>query len=139
MLARLRADFPVTYLCRQFRVSTSGFYDWVADRSTATARRREQLSVRVQDVFQASYRAAGYRKVTAALHRQGVAVDRKTVAGIMSGLGLRSPATQRAFRRAKSRASRGKDPADLLLREFSSPVPGTALVGDITYVPTRQG
>lgn len=139
MIDRLRAEFPVTYLCRKLGVSTSGFYDWVADRVTQSAARREALSLRVQDAFQASHQAAGYRKVTAALHRQGVPVNRKTVAGIMAELGLRSPAALRAFRRAKSRAARGKDPADLVRREFTAPVPGTVLVGDITYVHTQQG
>lgn len=139
MIDRLRAEFPVTYLCRKLGVSTSGFYDWVAARPTATATRREELRVRVRDAFHASHQAAGYRKVTAALHRQGVPVNRKTVAGIMTELGLRSPAAQRAFRRAKLRAGRVKDPADLLVREFTSATPGTVLVGDITYVPTRQG
>lgn len=127
------------YLCDKLQVSTSGFYDWVNAGQTRTAARREELTERVQEAFDASHQAAGYRKVTAALHRQDVAVNRKTVASIMASLGLQSPAAQRAFRRAKLRAARVADPVDLLRRDFASLEPGTVLVGDITYVHTREG
>lgn len=139
MIDRLRAQFPVTYLCSKLRVSTSGFYDWINAGPTRTAVRREELTKRIQETFDASHQAAGYRKVTAALHRQDVIANRKTVASIMASLGLQSPAAQRAFRRAKLRAARIADPADLLRRDFGSLTPGTVLVGDITYVQTRQG
>lgn len=139
MIARLKADFPVTYLCQKLGVSTSGFYEWSVSRFTATYLRRNDLTEKVIAAFAASNQVAGYRKVTAAIHRDGQRVDRKTVAGIMRELGLRSPATEKAFRRAKARRLRGADPVDLLARNFTALRPGAILVGDITYVSTRQG
>ncbi|MDQ1552324.1 MAG: putative transposase [Actinomycetota bacterium] len=139
MIARLKADFPVTYLCRKLGVSPSGFYDWSVSRLTATYLRRNDLTELVLLEFANSLQVAGYRKVTAALRRDGERVNRKTVAGIMNGLGLRSAAAEKAFRRAKSRAARVKDPVDLLKRDFTALAPGTILVGDITYVPTKEG
>lgn len=139
MIDRLKADFPVRYLCHKLEVSPSGFYDWAAHRTTATQTRRDELAVMVIEEFAHSKNVAGYRKVTAAIHRRNQRVDRKTVASIMSGLGLMSPAAQRQFRRLKRRAALVKDPEDLLLRQFESLVPGAILVGDITYVATREG
>lgn len=140
MIARLKADFPVTYLCSQFGVSTSAFYDyWSANRPSMRRLRRAALIEQVVDVFAASNRMAGYRKVTAAIHRDGEPVNRKTVAVIMHQLGLVSPLARRSFIRAKARTARVKDPADLLERRFDSTTAGTVLVGDITYVATRQG
>lgn len=139
MIARLKADFPVTYLCEKLAVSVSGFYEWAGRSLSTTQQRHDDLTVRVIAAFAASNRVAGYRKVTAALIRDGVLVDRKTVAGIMRELGLMSPAAERAFKRAKVRAARVKDPVDLLERQFDSLVPGAILVGDITYVATAQG
>lgn len=139
MIARLKANFPVTYLCRKLGVSTSAFYEWSMSRTTATSQRRATLTGMVIEEFALSNNVSGYRKVTAAIHRRGHPVDRKTIAAIMSGLGLMSPAAERQFRRAKRRAASEKDPADLLLREFESLIPGSILVGDITYVPTREG
>ncbi|AZZ49642.1 hypothetical protein C5E02_10695 [Rathayibacter rathayi] len=51
MIDRLRAEFPVTYLCQKLRVSTSGFYDWVIASPTRTAERREQLTARVGEAL----------------------------------------------------------------------------------------
>jgi putative transposase len=139
LITRLKADFPVSYLCQKLGVSRAGFYERVDRGSSATRRRNDALTAEVLCQFAASNRAAGYRKITAALVRQGTIVDRKTVAGIMRRLGLISPAAQRAFRVANRRSTRLADPADLLLREFSSLTAGAILVGDITYVATRQG
>lgn len=139
MIARLKANFPVTYLCQKLGVSPSGFYDWSVSRFTATYLRRNDLTERVIAAFADSGQVAGYRKVTAAILRDGERVDRKTVAGIMQELGLRSPSAEKAFRRAKARRVRVADPVDLLARDFTALRPGAILVGDITYVPTRQG
>lgn len=139
MIARMKADFPVTYLCQQLDVSTSAFYDWSVSRTTATNRRRDELTELVIEEFALSNNVSGYRKVAAAIHRRGQLVDRKTVAKIMSELGMMSPLAERTFKRAKRRETLVKDPADLLLRKFQSLVPGSILVGDITYVATREG
>lgn len=139
MIARLKADFPVTYLCHKLDVSVSGFYEWAGRGPSVTRQRHDDLTTRVIAAFAKSNRVAGYRKVTAALAREGVFADRKTVAGIMRELGLMSPAVERAFKRSKARAARVKDPVDLLDRQFDSLIPGAILVGDITYVRTREG
>jgi putative transposase len=133
----LKAQFPVTFLCQQLGVSRSGYYAWSAPSPGRS--RRSDLIVEIIDAFTTSGRVAGYRKVTAALHRRAIPVNRKTVARQMRLLGLLSPGAERQFRRAKARAGRRLDPADLLNRDFRSIAPGRVLVGDITYVPTREG
>jgi putative transposase len=139
LITRLKADFPVSYLCQQLGVSRSGFYEQVDRGSSLTSRRNDAVTAQVICAFAASNRVAGHRKITAALARGGTAVDRKTVAGIMRRLGLISPAVQRAFRVAHRRSNRAADPADLLLRDFGSLTAGAILVGDITQVPTQEG
>lgn len=129
----------MSYLCRKFGVSRSAFYEWVNRVAPPRESRHEILTGQVIEAFAKSNGVAGYRKVTAALGRGGFPVDRKTVAGIMTALGLISPAAQRAFRVADRRSTRTLDPVDLLLRDFSSLTPGTIMVGDITYVRTHEG
>jgi putative transposase len=133
----LKAQFPVAFLCQRLGVSRSGYYAWTTPSAAKT--RRSDLMVEIIDAFTGSGRVDGYRKVTAALHRKAIRVNRKTVARQMRLLGLLSPAAERQFRRAKTRAARCDDPMDLLDRDFASIVPGRVLVGDITYVPTREG
>lgn len=139
MISRLKAHFPVSYLCKKFGVSRSSFYEWVNRETTPTESRRDALTGQVITAFAQSNGVAGYRKVTAALSREGFQADRKTVAGIMNALGLISPAAHRAFRVANRRSKRTLDPVDLLLRDFSSLTPGAIMVGDITYVRTHEG
>lgn len=139
MISRLKAHFPVSYLCKKFGISRSSFYEWVSRDTTPTETRRDVLTAQVITAFARSRGAAGYRKVTAALAREGFQADRKTVAGIMNSLGLISPAAERAFKVANRRSKRVLDPVDLLLRDFSSLTPGTIMVGDITYVRTHEG
>jgi transposase InsO family protein len=139
LITRLKADFPVSYLCQRLGVSRAGFYAQVDRGPSLTTRRNAAVTAQVICAFAASNRVAGYRKVTAALARGGTAVNRKTVAGIMRRLGLISPAAERAFKVANRRSSRTADPADLLLRDFGSLTAGAILVGDITQVPTQEG
>ena len=139
MIARLKADFPVSFLCQKFGVSTSGFYEWSSGPVSASTIHHIELVDRVTEEFTRSHQMAGYRKVTAAIRRGGQRVNRKTVARIMQELGLASPIVTRSFSRAKARAARVKDPEDVLNRDFRSLVPGRLMVGDITYVPTVQG
>ncbi|TFB73376.1 transposase [Cryobacterium glaciale] len=77
MIAQLKADFPVTYLCQKLEVSTSAFYDWAISHTTATNQRREELTALVITTFAASNNVSGYRKVTAAIQKDGVGVNRK--------------------------------------------------------------
>jgi putative transposase len=139
VIARLKADFAVSYLCLKLGVSISGYYEWAGRAASTRQLRHDQLTGQVIIAFAGSREAAGYRKVTAALARQGVAVDRKTVAGIMRALGLISPAAARAFKVARRRGVRTGDPVDLLRRDFTSLNAGAIMVGDITYVATGQG
>lgn len=139
MIAQSKADFPVSFLCEKLGVSTSGFYEWAERVPSPTQRRNDEVTAQVITAFAASNQAAGYRKVTAALARNGTIVDRKTVACVMARLGLISPAAERAFKVAKRRSQRTTDPVDLLLRDFSSVTAGAIMVGDITYVATGQG
>jgi putative transposase len=128
LISRLKADFPVAYLCDKLGVSTSGFYDWSQHLTTPSQQRHEELTVQVLLAFAESKGASGYRKVTAALNRAAVPVNRKTVAEIMRDLGL-----------IYQRSTRVNDPVDLLLRDFSSVTVGSIMVGDITYVHTQEG
>lgn len=139
MITRLRAEFPVTFLCDRLGVSKSRYYEALAAAPDGRATRRGVLSAAVITAFADSNNVAGYRKVTMALRRKSIHVNRKTVSKIMTELGLISPQAVRHFKTAKRRANRTRDPVDLLNRDFSSIEVGRLLVGDITYVPTKEG
>ena len=66
-----KAHYPVVKMCVWLQVSTSGFYAWRDRPASATARRRARLAGLVQAIFEASDGTYGYRRIHAALLRQG--------------------------------------------------------------------
>jgi putative transposase len=138
--------YPVEKMCAWAAVSRSGYYEWrdrqnasAAGHRSPSARRREQLQALIRWVFNRSDGTYGYRRVHAELGRRGVLVDDETVRRVMRELGL-APCQPRPWR--PTTTVPGEDTAatpDLLGRDFTAEVPGTKLVGDITYVPTWQG
>lgn len=140
MIEGMKAEFPVSYLCERFGVSESGFYAWRARPQSASARAWSELLAKVLGAFIDSGRADGHRKIAVTLAvEHDLRVDRKTVLKAMRSLGLMPPAALAAFRRAAARARTIPDPPDLVDRRFQITIPGTVLVGDITYVPTAEG
>lgn len=141
MIARLKADFPITWLTNRLGVSRSGYYEWDHAQShpSDAERRRNELIEFVVAEFQRSRFSAGRRTITTRLRAQGWIVNVKLVRRIMAEEGLVPAATLRARKRQHDRQLRAKDPADLLQRDFTSTVPGAKLVGDITQVRTGEG
>lgn len=137
MITRLKAEFPVSFLCEQLGVSRSAYYEWMLPSVARQA--RTELLLEVDDAFRSTGCVDGYRKVAATLRRRGVIRDPKTIARLMRTHRMVGHVAQRQFVRAQQRRNRPADPPDLLGRGFVSTEPGEILVSDITYVPTGQG
>jgi putative transposase len=134
-----KAQYPIVAMCGWLGVSTSGFYAWRDRPASATARRRARLAVLVQAIFEQSDGTYGYRRIHAALTRQGEVCGPELVRDIMRELEL-VPCQPRPWRPTTTQAGEGgQSIPDLVGRDFTADVPGTKLVGDITYLPTWQG
>jgi putative transposase len=131
-------NYPVSLMCRWSSVSTSGFYEWKSRPVPATTRRRLKLAGLIEALFHASDGTYGYRRVHADLLRSGFHADDDTVRLIMRDLEL-VPCQPRPFRPVTTIAGDAAGLPDLVKRDFTATVPGTKLVGDITYIPTWEG
>jgi hypothetical protein len=81
----------------------------------------------------------GYRRIHAALTRQGDACGPELVRSIVRELGL-VPCQPRPWRPTTTQPGAGAEAVpDLVGRDFTADEPGTKTVGDITYLPTWQG
>jgi len=87
-----KALFPILKMCLWLAVSTSGFFEWRDRPASATARRRAQLGVLVEAIFEVSDQTYGHRRVHAQLARQGEACSPELVRAIMRELAW-SPAS----------------------------------------------
>lgn len=134
-----KAMFPIVKMCVWLEVSTSGFYEWRGRPTSATAQRRQRLTALIRAIFEESDSTYGYRRVHAALARQGERCGPELVRDIMRELGL-VPCQPRPWRPTTTQPGDGAEAVpDLVGRDFSANAPGRKLVGDITYLPTWQG
>lgn len=130
--------FPLSRMFLWAGVSSSGFYEWRGREESAAARRRASLKEQIAAVFEASDATYGYRRVHAELARRGVAAGEETVRLLMRDLGL-APCQPKPFRPVTTVAGDAAEVPDLVRRDFTATVPGSKLVGDITYIRTWQG
>ncbi len=116
--------YPVKKMCRWLAVSSSGFFAWKRREISATARRREELTALVVEIFADSDETYGYRRVHAELARRGVPVGLELVRSIMRDQGL-VPCQPLPWRASltENGGSGGSIP-DLVNRDFTADAPG---------------
>ena len=107
--------------------------------ASPTAQWRKRLAALVRAIFDESDGTYGYRRVHAALARQGDDCGPELVRDLMRELGL-VPCQPRPWRPTTTQRGKGAEAVpDLVGRDFSAQAPGTKMVGDITYLPTWEG
>ncbi|WP_327370827.1 IS3 family transposase [Streptomyces sp. NBC_01217] len=132
--------YSVSLLCRVAGLNRSTCCSWLAARPAVAGRRRaeDELAEEIREINAASRGAYGAPRVHAALRRGGRAINRKKVGRIMRERDIRG-VTRRKRRHLTKQDTRAAPAPDLIGRDFTSAVPGTKLVGDITYLPTIEG
>lgn len=133
------ADAPtITQMCVWLEVSKSGFYEWRGRPTSATAQRREELKIKIKELFDLFEGTYGYRRIHVELLRDGEDVGEELVRALMRDLGLVA-CQPRPYK--TTTVAGDADPAtpDLVCRVFAADAPGTKLVGDITYIHTWEG
>jgi putative transposase len=133
-----KANYKTSWMCALLGVPRSSFYAWRGRAETASAARRRELAVLVTAAFEAGRGAYGCRRVAAQLNRDGHPCSVGLVADLMRELGLRA-CQPRAYKRTTIPGEEPVISADLIGRDFTAQVPGTRLVGDITYLRTGEG
>jgi putative transposase len=132
-------EFTVKDCCRVLGVSTSGYYRWLGHPVGKRDARREDLTEKIRVVHEASRRIYGSPKIRAELLRQGVKLNRKTVARIMRESSIRSKVARKfKVRTTDSRHAHAVAP-NVLDRRFDVGELDATWLCDITYIPTREG
>lgn len=122
-----------------FKVSRSGYYNWLTREPSLLARNREQLSEKVEIIFHQSKGRYGSPKIVKELKSQGLYASRPRVARIMKKKGLRSIITGKFKVCTTDSNHRLEVSENLLNREFVSEHPSEKWVSDLTYIRTKSG
>jgi transposase InsO family protein len=125
-------------MCRVLQVSKSGYYGWSTRPESRRSREDRQLLTRIQAIHARSRETYGVTKTARALREAGVHCGRNRIARLRQLNGI---VARRVRRFRLSRAARQSAPPapNLLDRHFHADRPDRTWVGDVTFVPTREG
>lgn len=133
-----RQTWPVARMCRALQVSRSGFYSWRCRVPSARARANQVLLRHLREQHLVTRRAYGAVKMWQHLVRLGIACGKHRVARLRRLHGLESLRQRR--RRASMAARAGHPHAPRLIEApFLAEQANEVWLGDVTFIPTRQG
>lgn len=122
--------------CGALGVSRGGYYAFPNRPKSSRQIAREALEPFVEDIFYASNRRYGSRRIVVGLRKIGIVANGKTVQRMITRKGLVSCRAPKKHRRGGKASDKG---TNVLNREFSVQKRNGVWCGDITYIPTREG
>lgn len=135
-----KADFPISFMCKQLDVSPSGFYEWRAAQANPAPRTvaNAELVERMRQIHALSRGTYGSpRMFDELVDGDGRQVSLNRVARLMRANGIVGIHKRRSgctFRNPDA------EPADDLVdRSFTADAPNKLWVADVTEHPTRDG
>ena len=130
--------FSLAAMCRVMGVSRSGFYDWFDRPISAKAQHDQALKAEIAKIHHENHATYGVIRMKHELAKTNTVVSKRRISRLMKEEGLACK-TKKKFK-ATTDSSHNKPVADNLLnREFERDCLNEVYVGDITYIPTREG
>lgn len=122
--------------CGALGISRGGYYAFLNRPKLSRQIAREALEPFVEDIFYASNRRYGSRRIVVELRKIGIVANGKTVQRTMARKGLVSCRGPEKHGRGGKASDKG---ANVLNGEFSVQKRNSVRCGDITYISTREG
>jgi transposase InsO family protein len=136
VIDELKGAYPVTQICDVLEYPRSSYYAGRGAEERPVPDEPEAVAS-VRQIHRQSRGSYGTRRVAAELARQGMPTGRYRARTLMKKAGVWA---ERVRRRSYRRASKAAVPAaNLLQQQFNVARPNQVWVGDITFLPTRQG
>jgi putative transposase len=137
VIDELKKAHSIKQLCALLEHPRSSYYAWRRARQAPRNIDAMHLAM-VKHIHRQTRRSYGTRRMAAELRRRGVAVGRHRARTLMRQAGIWGDRRRRghAYRRAEQPAATAANHLD---RHFEVARPNQVWVGDITFIPTRQG
>lgn len=123
---------------RVLQISRSGNYEWLNRKPSQRAKANAKLLEAIQNVHTQYRQAYGAIKTWRHLNNSGIVCGKHRVARLRREAGIEAKRKAR-FRVTVEHHKMQQAAPDLLQREFNSPIPNQAWVGDMTFIRTREG
>jgi putative transposase len=136
----MRDLFHITELCDAFGVSKSGYHALQRRPPGPRANHTQKLLTQMNAIHKDRHtRSYGSPRMVHELRSLGLACSENRVARLMRRAGLRAQA-RKPFRPKTTQPDHASHPSpNLLAGAGPAAQPGSQLVSDITYIPTREG
>ncbi|MBE6719021.1 MAG: IS3 family transposase [Ruminococcaceae bacterium] len=134
VIYRHKDKYSISEMCRFFKVSRSGYYDYVKRMDIPAW--DLPLAEKIKECQDKCGKTYGYRRVHIWLERQGVYRNPKTVLRVMQKYGLLSVIRRKKYRNYGEYLHKYPN---LLNRDFFAERPNQKWVTDISYIHTKQG
>jgi putative transposase len=133
-----KTTHPVRRLCTLLSVSAAGYYEWIDRGISKHARRDNEIMKRIFEIHSLSRKTYGSPRIHAEFVAAGERVGRNRIARLMRNHGVQGR-MRRAFRCTTNSSNNDPIAPNILGRKFNVTEPNTHWVGDVTYIPTREG
>jgi transposase InsO family protein len=120
------------------KVSSSGYYEWLNRNLSNRAIENQQLTKSIKEVFVSNRNVYGTRRIAKILAKNEIIISRKRIGRLMAAAGLVCK-TRRKFKVTTDSKHNNPISPNLLERQFDVSAPDKYWVGDITYIPTKNG
>lgn len=136
----MRKNYKITELCDALGVCPSGYHAAQKRPESRRATENALLLKAMTSIHEHRHtRSYGSPRMTSELRAQGYIASKNRIARLMRRSGLQAR-PRRPYRPKTTRPDHAAHPSPNLLAAADPPVsPGTHLVSDITYIPTREG
>lgn len=120
------------------KVSRSGYYEWLTRPASNRATQNQQLTKSIREVFVQNRNVYGTRRIAKILAKNEIVISRKRIGRLMAAAGLYCK-TKRKFKATTDSKHNNPVAPNLLSRQFIVLNPDKYWVGDVTYIPTKEG
>ena len=134
VIYRHRETYAIREMCRFFKVSRSGYYDYLKRMDQPA--RDLLIAEKIRECQEHSHMTYGYRRVHIWLEKQGIHKNPKTVLRVMQKYDLLSVVRRKKYRHYGDQLHRYPN---LFNRDFHADRPNQKWVTDISYIKTGQG
>jgi transposase InsO family protein len=133
-----RKSYPLKLMCRVLRVNRSGYYKWFRRKLSSRQLEDRMLLEIIRFHYNKSSRRYGSPRITAAIRRGGLIVNRKRVARLMKIHNIRAK-TKKRFKSTTKRNGKTQASENLLNGNFRTEEKNKIWTSDITYLWTSEG
>ena len=134
VIYRHKDKYSISEMCRFFKVSRSGYYDYIKRMDIPAG--DLALAEKIRECQNKCGKTYGYRRVHIWLERNGIHKNPKTVLRVMQKYNLLSVIRRRRFYKYGERLHKYKN---LWKQDFHASRPNQKWATDISYIHTQQG